>query len=670
MEKRVVVFLIVSLLIIFGWNYVLEKMGWAPVPQEAEESAPMESSPLSTEILENEGMVARSVPSLSVEVAPEDGSLGEKFSLDLSEEAIVVESDLYRAELTNRGGVVTSWELKRYMTEGADGTVPVQLVYQEGQFQRPLALVLGDEDLTKELLNGLYKVERDFSVLDETHPVGHLTLGYSNAEKGILVEKRLGFHYDSYVVDVSIRTTGLPGGFDIGLGTNFGIVEWGEGFIGLVGPAYLIGDELEKETPDQEAIKTGDIRWVALQDKYFMSALIPKAAKVARIRNEGEKLVSARVGFGEDEAAEFELFSGPKQYDTLKGFNLRLEDTIDFGWFIYGSWDIVRSVAKPVFYVLRFFHRYTENFGLAIILVTVCIKLVFVPLQYKSYKSMKDMQVVQPKVLELQKKFKDDRERLNRELMKLYKDHRVNPVGGCLPMLLQMPVFIALFNILYMTIDLRQAPFILWIRDLSAPDPFYVLPILMGLSMVLQQRIMPTTMDPTQAKMMLMLPVFLTFIFLNFASGLVLYWLTNNVLTIAQQFITDRYIFRRPTFGTAAGAPPGQSGGAGSGTGRDGRSSDTGETAAADSQPSVVTSEGGGAGGPKDGRKGSRKKRKGKVSAEQASGAGGVPDNAETQGAGVVDNSTAWSPQGDGVSEGPSRHQGTDDEEGFLKGRQ
>ena len=183
-------------------------------------------------------------------------------------------------------------------------------------------------------------------------------------------------------------------------------------------------------------------------------------------------------------------------------------------------------------------------------MLTVGIKLLFVPLQYKSYKSMQGMQKIQPKVVELQNKYKDDRERLNKELMKMYREHKVNPVGGCLPIVLQMPVFVALFNILYMTVDLRQAPFMLWISDLSAQDPFFVLPVLMGASMVVQQKIMPTTMDPTQAKMMLLLPVFLTFLFITFPAGLVLYWLTNNVLTIAQQFITDRYVFKRPTFST------------------------------------------------------------------------------------------------------------------------
>ncbi|MFQ5992401.1 MAG: membrane protein insertase YidC, partial [Nitrospiraceae bacterium] len=449
---------------------------------------------------------------------------------------------------TNRGAVIKSWQLQHFTNKSSEGPVPVELMYEGGRFKGPLSIKAADEALTKQLVEGLYEVERDFSRLDADHPVGSLTFTYRDPKNGIVVQKELRFHHQKYLVDVRIKTQGMPGQVDVGLGTNFGIVEWGEGFIGLVGPAYLVDDDLEKDNPDQELERKGDVQWVALQDKYFMSVLIPQAAEAVVITNEGDKLVSAGARFPGSQSVALQLYAGPKQYDTLQAMNVRLEDTIDFGWFIYGSWDIVRALAKPLFFLLRFFYGFTHNYGLAIILLTLCIKLLFVPLQYKSYKSMKDMQVIQPKVAELQKKLKDDRQRLNQELIKLYRDHKVNPVGGCLPMLLQMPVFIALFNILYMTIDLRQAPFMLWIDDMSVPDPFFVLPILMGVSMVLQQKIMPTTMDPTQAKMMLLLPVFLTFIFLNFASGLVLYWLTNNVLTIAQQFITDRYIFKRPTF--------------------------------------------------------------------------------------------------------------------------
>ncbi|MGB4067750.1 MAG: membrane protein insertase YidC, partial [Nitrospira sp.] len=336
----------------------------------------------------------------------------------------------------------------------------------------------------------------------------------------------------------------------LGLGTNFGVVDWGEGFIGSVGAASLIDDKIEHDMPETETEHKGPVKWVALQDKYFISALIPKTSASAWPKKQGDKLVSTAVRLPVDSSGaslELQLFAGPKEFDTLQSLQIRLEDTIDFGWFLFGSWDTVRAVAKPIFSVLRYINDYTHNYGLTIILLTISIKVLFIPLQYKSYTSMKKMQGIQPKVAAVQEKFKDDRDRLNKELIKLYRDHKVNPVGGCLPMLLQMPVFVSLFNILYMTIDLRQAPLGLWITDLSLQDPYYILPIIMGISMMVMQKIQPTTMDPTQAKMMLMLPVAMTFLFVNFPAGLVLYWLTNNVLTIVQQFATDHFFFRTPT---------------------------------------------------------------------------------------------------------------------------
>jgi YidC/Oxa1 family membrane protein insertase len=360
------------------------------------------------------------------------------------------------------------------------------------------------------------------------------------------LEKQLTFHADSYLVDIAVNSSGLDGTIQIGLGTNFGIVEWGEGMIGQIGSASLVDGKVEKDTPDSESERGGMIQWLALQDKYFLSVLIPKHASSVLVKKEGDRLVSARVAMPvapSGSALMLQLYAGPKEYDTLRALQIGLEDTIDFGWFIFGSWSVVKAVAKPLFYVLRFINDFTHNFGVTIVLLTMMLKLLFVPLQFKSYKSMKQMQVIQPKVLAIQEKYKDDRDRLNKELIKLYRDHKVNPVGGCLPMVLQMPVFVALFNILYMTIDLRQAPFMGWITDLSVQDPYYVLPIFMGATMILQQKITPTTMDPTQAKIMLILPAFMTFLFINFPAGLVLYWLTNNVLTISQQLITDRVVF-------------------------------------------------------------------------------------------------------------------------------
>lgn len=558
MEKRVILFLILSLLIVLGWNFLAGKMGWIPEPppKEGQEAAqPTEPRAKPAQSIDADGpALAKEQPASAAE-GPSDVPATPAPPPPAAEELVLVATDLYTAQFSNRGAVIHGWELAQYTTPGPEGPVPVELMYREGRFLEPLAIKVADEGLTERLRSGLYRVSRDFDRLDERHPVGHVSFEYRDEGSGLRIEKELTFHYGSYVVDVRVRAQGLPEGWGVNLGTNFGIVEWGEGFIGSMGPAFLIDEQVEKEVPDDRLVRGGPVRWLALQDKYFISALIPQDAKAVGVTKEGDNLVSADVQFPAVGSATMRLYAGPKAYDRLKALGIRLEETIDFGWFIYGSWDIVRWIAKPLFQVLRFFHEYTQNYGWSIILLTVCIKLLFVPLQYKSYKSMKDMQVVQPKMQELQKKYKEDREKLNRELLKLYKEHKVNPLGGCLPMVMQMPVFIALFNILYMTIELRQAPFILWITDLSVPDPFYVLPILMGASMVLQQKIMPTAMDPTQAKMMLLLPVFLTFIFLNFAAGLVLYWFTNNVLTIAQQFITDRYVFKRSTFSALTSVP-------------------------------------------------------------------------------------------------------------------
>ncbi len=370
------------------------------------------------------------------------------------------------------------------------------------------------------------------------------------------MEKQLTFHHDSYLVDMSFAIEGVTESFDVGLGTNFGIVEWGDGFIGLIGSASQVDNKIEKETPEKELERKGSVQWVALQDKYFLSVLMPKEGAAALAKTEDPKIVSAGVRMaapGSASSVALQLYAGPKEYDILRSLGVGLEDMIDFGWFIYGSWTIVKSVAKPIFYVLRFIHDYVGNYGVTIILLTCMIKLLFVPLQYKSYKSMKMMQLIQPKIKEVQEKYKGDRDRLNKELMKLYRDQKVNPLGGFLPMFLQMPVFISLFNVLYMTIDLRQAPFMLWVTDLSLQDPFYVLPVLMGVTMFIQQKITPNTMDPTQAKIMLILPIGMTFLFINFPAGLVLYWLTNNTLTITQQLVTDRFLLTDKAL-AAAGA--------------------------------------------------------------------------------------------------------------------
>ena len=551
MEKRVIVFLIVSLAVIIGYDFLLKGMGLVPPPEPTQEVSTTDRAISAGKSVAPEGTSANSASLATVSSVgpPASAAVAQSEKGSASEEQTVeVNTELFRAIFSNRGAVLKSWELKRYTTAGEQGGLPVQLVYSGGRFKGPLSLTTNDQAITTDLGTSLYHVTQDVSQLDSAHPVGHVTFRYHDAQKNVDVEKQFTFHHGSYVVDIAIRTQGLTAPVDVTLGTNFGIVEWGEGFIGLMGSASLVDDKVLKETPDGEAERKGDVKWSAIQDKYFLSVLIPQKATAALAKKEGDKLVSAGVRFAppaNGSTLAMQLYAGPKEYDTLKLLSVGLEDTIDFGWFVFGSWGLVKAVAKPIFYVLRFLYEFTHNYGITIILLTLSIKLMFVPLQYKSYKSMKQMQVIQPKVLALQTKFKDDRERLNKELIKLYKDHKVNPVGGCLPMVLQMPVFVALFNILYMTIDLRQAPFMLWIKDLSVQDPYYVLPIIMGATMVIQQKITPTTMDPTQAKIMLFLPVFMTFLFVNFPAGLVLYWLTNNVLTITQQVVTERLFAKK-----------------------------------------------------------------------------------------------------------------------------
>ncbi|MCA9421590.1 MAG: membrane protein insertase YidC, partial [Nitrospira sp.] len=504
MEKRVVLFLVLSLGIIFGYDLLLKELGYSPFT-----TSPIIDQEERTTSLPKTGTEAEITAPTSSEPHSISSSIPSSDGPFITEEVVVVETPLFRAGISGRGGVLTSWELKKFLTQ-TEEKIPVELVYTNGQFPGPLTVqVKGGEVETERLRQGNFQVQKDFDQLDAAHPSGKVVLTHSSPDSDIWVQKELTFHYDSYVVDILIRTRGISGDLDVLLGTNFGVVEWGQGFIGLLGSAWKVGEELEKQSPDAEEPilrRDGPVRWLALQDKYFMSVFIPEDADGLFSKLETEMVVSAGMslpGGSGEQVHKTKLYAGPKQYDVLKSFGIGLEDTIDFGWFIYGSWSIVKGVAKPLFSVLRFIYDYTNNYGVAIILLTLGIKLLFVPLQYKSYKSMQGMQTIQPKVLALQEKLKDNKEKLNLELMKLYKEHKVNPVGGCLPMVLQMPVFVALFNILYMTIDLRQAPFMLWITDLSAQDPYYVLPVLMGISMVVQQKIMPTTMDPTQAKMMM-----------------------------------------------------------------------------------------------------------------------------------------------------------------------
>jgi len=240
------------------------------------------------------------------------------------------------------------------------------------------------------------------------------------------------------------------------------------------------------------------------------------------------------IGAGEKGKLGARLYVGPKDQAHLEEVAEGLALTIDYGW--------LTPLSAPTFWVLDKIHQYVGNWGWAIIIVTVLIKLIFYPLSAASYKSMAHMKKMQPRIQTLKERFGDDRDKLNQAMMELYKKEKINPLGGCLPILIQIPVFIALYWVLLESVELRQAPFALWIKDLSSPDPFFVLPMVMGASMVAQQLLNPAPVDPMQKKLMMALPVVFTVFFLFFPAGLVLYWVVNNLLSILQQWRINKVI--------------------------------------------------------------------------------------------------------------------------------
>ncbi|OSM00464.1 putative protein translocase subunit yidC [Magnetofaba australis IT-1] len=313
--------------------------------------------------------------------------------------------------------------------------------------------------------------------------------------------------------------------------------------------AYLDNERQQHEYDDlregQDARHAAKVGWGGFSDKYFLAAILPGAMPEGQTQRfyfdydaptfrTGVVSPASQVAAGGAFVKKYDLYIGPKEIRTLEAEGDNLERAIDYGWFHF--------LAVPLVDTLLFFNDYLSNYGLAIILLTVLIKLAFFPLANKSYRSMNAMKKLQPKIEDLKKLYGSDKQRLNQEMMKLYQEHKVNPLGGCLPILVQIPVFFALYKTLFLSIEMRHAPFALWIHDLSAMDPYYVLPLLMGASMFLQSRLNPAPADPIQAKIMMFLPVIFTVMFLSFPSGLVLYWFVNNVLSIAQQwYIMKKY---------------------------------------------------------------------------------------------------------------------------------
>ncbi|HAS55553.1 MAG: hypothetical protein A2X56_05615 [Nitrospirae bacterium GWC2_57_13] len=517
----------------------------APPPQQT----PVEPAPAS---MEKKAVTAESrIDAASLRLAP--ASKGRD---------IVIETDLVRAVVNTTGGVITRWELKHFRAASKEET-GMKALWKK--ITGPRKKTLQDEDqgnvellqapeladqrgvlypLTLLPLNaalapmaqGEYRSNREALRLDASRPKDTLVLTYAGPG-GIVVEKRLTFSNDSYAVDMEISTRRLDG-YSLSLGTDFGIEDKvSSAAEGRVGTAALLDGKLITEKLDKvsaEVQHAGVIEWFGHQDKYFTAVILSggqgiiTTTKKTAPKETGDLLTTDLLV--KDQAAQrtFTLYAGPKNYALLLPQGRGLERLIDFGWF--------GILARPMFWLMNWFYSFIGNYGIAIILLTIVVRVLLFYPSLKSAKAMEEMKTIQPEMAELREKYKKDPQRMNQEIMKLYKEKKVNPLGGCLPMLLQFPFFIALYNVLSVSIELRQAPFIsFWIKDLSVHDPFYILPVMMGLSMILTMKLTATTADPKQAKLFMYMNVAFIFLFAWLPAGLLLYITLSNLLSIVQQ---------------------------------------------------------------------------------------------------------------------------------------
>lgn len=558
MEKRVVLaaMLMAGLLMLYQTLF-LSPPAETPQPQKTETPAktPTSSAPPTPGVAQ-----APASPGSTSPGAPVPAASAATPAPAVPEHTASVESPLYRAKVISRGGDLQEWEL----------------IYRG---QKPLVMpgLLGPTGLTVERPGAPAQIV-DFSLSGDRlvptpeKPDGELRLA-GEAGSGLRISETLRFRADNYTVERVIRVenrSATAQSADLSLAWRTP-VEWpkdraeqfqGQHPIRIVG---LFQEGLRREDLAHTATRLADGTWIALESEWYLSALIPKSpgfklveAKVNGTAQVGVRVTLPKLEPGQAWEGTVLSYVGPKEYDRLKAFGIGLEKAIYFGGFPlpqnYGGLPM-EWVTVPLLWLLHLFYTYTHNYGVAIILLTVIMKALFFPLTVKSMRSMKAMQAIQPQVNQLRSKYKNDTAKLQQETMALYRQHGVNPLGGCLPMIVQIPVFYALYVALSVAVEIQNAPFIcfgrasswlpllggkeLWICNLADYDPTYILPLLMGASMFVQQKMTPVMGDPRQAKIMLLMPVVFTFMFLNLPSGLVLYWTLSNVLQIAQQHYMD-----------------------------------------------------------------------------------------------------------------------------------
>ena len=529
-NRRIILATALSALVVFAFMWVQTKFApQAPPAQQA--AAPAPAAP-----------AAPAQPPASAPAPAEPGAPGAVAPVaQAPEELVTLETAEYRATFTSHGGALASLELKgrKFRRGSGKDDVAVDLVRVEPGQARPLSVVASKElggtgtmagdpaarasmrvvakdarSVTFEGQVGEAEVRKKFTVGDKPFQLG-MELSARAPRKGSLVVLYPGF------LPPDAPTPGFFSG--------------GEIFETVTPLCRAGGKTARHDSKDKEETRPGTAAWIGLDQHYFLAALLPSQevgeclffnGPVA-----GERGAALRLPVDGALDVSFQLFQGPKQLDLLRELGRGLDTAVDYG----AVTNLFAFFARILLYVMRVLHGFVQNWGLAIILLTFLVKLVLYPLTAKSMQSMNEMRKLQPEIEKLKAKFGDDKEKLNQAVMQMYQQHKVNPLGGCLPMLLQMPIWFALYATLQTSVELYREPF-LWLADLTRYDPYYILPLLMGGSSFLMQKLSPQPADNAQAKMLLyFMPIFFTFIMLKLPAGLTLYILVNNVLSIAQQ---------------------------------------------------------------------------------------------------------------------------------------
>jgi YidC/Oxa1 family membrane protein insertase len=551
MEKRVLLALALSALVFLAIKYYEEKyVVKAPADQSVEKAAVKEPEK------KTQAIAVEAAPAAKPAVAPSTSH-----DTKASARVIEVAGNKYHAVIDNKGGVLTSWKLKNYISgkDESDKDIYFEMIVgnksSEGQ-SFPAALIFQDPSLTALANKEFYQVSIE-SGSDHGGPLIPPATVILKLKRGDLsIEKQFRFEKDNYLFDLSMTCEkggkALDGRFI--LGEDLGPEKEHLITSAKLEAVYYAGGDVQRKTPpknEQEIQKIeGDVRWVGLNIQYFAMIVIPDRPlpyfDIQKCHRKDTERDLIRITTPESGSLQYKIYLGPKMRSDLEA--VKSADLT--GVINYGYWGMISILVRPLIASLRWIYQFVHNYGYAIIILTFLLSLLLFPFRLKQMISMKKMQVVQPKVKVIQEKYRKykktdpKRTEMNQEIMALYKEHNVNPLGGCLPLLLQMPLLFAFYSLLANSIELRHAPFIFWIQDLSVMDEKYVLPIVMGITMFISQKMTPMTpgTDPTQAKMMMAMPVVFTFMFSKLSSGLNLYFLCSNIFQIAFQKIAERWI--------------------------------------------------------------------------------------------------------------------------------